>query len=37
MDDYPYYNGVTQPWLRGYKTNPFVRHQWEYYDLAPRP
>ncbi|MET0732144.1 MAG: ABC transporter substrate-binding protein [Casimicrobiaceae bacterium] len=37
MDNYPHYNWVTQPWLRGYKTNPFVRHQWEYYDLAPRP
>jgi ABC-type transport system substrate-binding protein len=36
MADYPYYNWLVQPWLRGYKTNPFVRHQWEYYDVGPR-
>lgn len=37
MADYPYYNVLTQPWLRGYKPNPFVRHQWEYYDLGAKP
>ena len=36
MAEYPYYNWISQPWLRGYKMNAFVRHQWEYYDLAPR-
>ena len=36
MAQYPYSNWLAQPWLRGYKFNPFVRHQWEYYDLAPR-
>jgi ABC-type transport system substrate-binding protein len=36
MAYHPYANWVAQPWLRGYKSNPFVRHQWEYYDLAPR-
>ncbi len=35
MADYPYYNWLTQPWLRGYKFNPFIRQQWEYYDVAP--
>jgi len=37
MGDYPYYNVIVQPWVRGYKSNPFVRNQWEYYDLAARP
>ena len=37
MADYPYYNVLTQPWLRGYKLNPFVRNQWAYYDVAARP
>jgi oligopeptide transport system substrate-binding protein len=35
LTDYPYLNVVAQPWLRGYKQNPFVTHQWWYYDLAP--
>ena len=25
---------ITQPWLKGYKQNPFLRHQWKYYDVA---
>ncbi len=36
MSNYPYYNIIVQPWLKGYKPNPFVRHQWEYYDVGPR-
>jgi len=36
MTDTPYANWLAQPWLRGYKAHPFVRHQWEYYDLGPR-
>jgi len=37
MGDYPYYNVIVQPWVRGFKSNPFVRNQWEYYDLVGRP
>jgi ABC-type transport system substrate-binding protein len=36
MANYPYANWIAQPWLKGYKPNPFVRHQWEYYDVGPR-
>ncbi|HEX6793929.1 MAG TPA: ABC transporter substrate-binding protein [Casimicrobiaceae bacterium] len=31
--DYPYRNDLTQPWLRGFKQNPFQRAQWAYYDV----
>lgn len=31
--DYPYANTVTQPWLKGYKQHPFLKHQWKYYDV----
>jgi len=31
---YPYANVLAQPWLKGYKQHPFLRHQWQYYDLA---
>ncbi len=39
MADYPYYNVVAQPWLKGFKFNPFKTHQWQYYDIdtAARP
>jgi oligopeptide transport system substrate-binding protein len=33
----PYANVLAQPWLKGYKQHPFFRHQWKYYDVAPRP
>jgi ABC-type transport system substrate-binding protein len=36
LADYPYRNDLTQPWLRGFKINPFQRWQWAYYD-ADRP
>jgi oligopeptide transport system substrate-binding protein len=29
-----YANVVAQPWLKGYKQNPFLRNQWKYYDVA---
>jgi oligopeptide transport system substrate-binding protein len=29
-----YANVIAQPWLKGYKQNPFFRHQWKYYDVA---
>ena len=35
LTDYPYSNVVAQPWLRGYKQNPFLQHQWWHYDVAP--
>ena len=30
----PYRNELAQPWLRGFKPNPFRRTQWAYYDVA---
>ena len=34
LTDYPYTNVVAQPWLKGYKLNPYTTHQWWFYDLA---
>ena len=36
LTNYPYQNVVAQPWLKGYKQNVYVEHQWWYYDVAPR-
>jgi ABC-type transport system substrate-binding protein len=36
MADYLYYNVMAQPWLKGYKANPFRRNQWAYYDIDAR-
>ena len=33
----PYENVIAQPWLKGYKQNPFIRHDWKFYDVARRP
>jgi len=33
----PYANVIVQPWLKGYKQNPFLRHQWKFYDLVRSP
>jgi ABC-type transport system substrate-binding protein len=33
--DFPYFNVLAQPWLKGYKMNVFLRNQWKYYDVAP--
>ena len=33
LADYPYRNDLTQPWLKGFKANPFQRWQWAYYDV----
>lgn len=33
MSTYPYYNVVAQPWLKGFKFNPFKTHQWQNYDV----
>jgi hypothetical protein len=27
---------LTQPWLKGYKQNPFLRNPWKYYDVDRR-
>lgn len=32
-----YVNVIAQPWLKGYKQHPFLRHQWKYYDIDRRP
>ena len=29
-----YANVIAQPWLKGYKQHPFVRHQWKFYDVV---
>ena len=34
VSDYPYRNDLVQPWLRGFKPNPFQRAQWAYYDVG---
>lgn len=34
MNDYPYRNDLVQPWLHGFKPNPFRHWQWAYYDVA---
>ena len=34
LADYPYRNDLTQPWLKGFKANPFQRWQFAYYDVA---
>jgi ABC-type transport system substrate-binding protein len=31
-----YVSVLTQPWLKGYKQNPFLRNQWKYYDVDKR-
>ena len=36
LADYPYRNDLTQPWLKGFKANPFQRWQFAYYDVAAR-
>ncbi len=36
IDQYTFANILAQPWLEGYKQNPFVRHQWEYYAVGER-
>jgi ABC-type transport system substrate-binding protein len=33
LGDYPYGNVLAQPWLKGYKYNPYLRNQWKYYDV----
>ncbi len=35
LADYPYENWVVQPWVRGFKLNPFVEYQFRYLDVEP--
>jgi ABC-type transport system substrate-binding protein len=35
LAEHPYRNELVQPWLRGFKPNPFRRTQWAYYDVVP--
>jgi len=37
LASYPYRNLVVQPWVRGFRQNPFVQQQWQYWDVGPRP
>lgn len=32
-----YVSVISQPWLKGYKQHPFIRHQWKYYDVDRHP
>jgi ABC-type transport system substrate-binding protein len=36
MDLNDYVSVLVQPWLKGYKQNPFLRNQWKYYDVDKR-
>ncbi len=36
LDLNAYVNVLAQPWLKGYKQNPFQRNQWKYYDVDRR-
>jgi ABC-type transport system substrate-binding protein len=36
MDLNAYVSVLAQPWLKGYKQNPFLRNQWKYYDVDKR-
>ena len=36
MDLNAYVSVLAQPWLKGYKQNPFQRNQWKYYDVDKR-
>ena len=35
--DYPFENWVVQPWVRGFKLNPFAEYQFRYLDIEARP
>ena len=37
FNDYPYENWVVQPWVRGFKLNPFAEYQFRYLDVDARP
>jgi ABC-type transport system substrate-binding protein len=36
LDLNAYVSVLAQPWLKGYKQNPFQRNQWKYYDVDRR-
>ncbi|MEO8136559.1 MAG: ABC transporter substrate-binding protein [Betaproteobacteria bacterium] len=37
LADYPYENWVVQPWVRGFKLNPFAEYPFRYLDVGARP
>ena len=37
LTDYPYQNALVQPWVGGFKQNPFKDQQWQYHDVGSRP
>jgi ABC-type oligopeptide transport system substrate-binding subunit len=37
LADYPYQNVLVQPWVKGFKQNPFKDQQWQYHDVGARP
>ena len=37
LTDYPYQNVLVQPWVKGFKQNPFRDQQWQYHDVGARP
>ena len=37
LNRYPYYNVLTQPWLKGFKMNIFAQDKWAYYAVEGRP
>ena len=36
LTHYPYRNVLVQPWVKGYKQNPFKDQQWQYHDVGRR-
>jgi len=36
VDQYTFANILRSPGSQGYKQNPFLRHQWEYYAVGDR-
>jgi oligopeptide transport system substrate-binding protein len=37
LTDHRYRNMLVQPWVRGYKLNPYLEQQWRYHDVGARP
>jgi ABC-type transport system substrate-binding protein len=34
---YTYNNTLQQPWVHGFKLNPYLRNQWKYYAVTAHP
>jgi ABC-type transport system substrate-binding protein len=35
VGEHSYGNVLAQPWLKGFKSDPLLRYQWKFYDVAP--